>query len=309
MTLVALGRHRTRDRPGPGPVPEAVLRALEIKVARKIEGLLPGEQRSNSQGIGTELTTVRLYQPGDDVRRIEWKVTARTNQPHVRVDIAEKSLTTWLVLDTSPSMGFGTGERRKWDVAEGVALAMGHLGSRRGGRLGVITYGAADPVTIPARSGRSGLRSVLAATQVEPRTEPAGPTALGSALVRLAPIARQRGLVVVVGDFRGRRDWQQPLAALAFKHQVVAIEISDPREVELPNVGEIVLVDPETGRQLRVDTASELLRRRFIYAAEDERRSVATALHSIGVRHLVLSTTGDWLRALVVFLRHERRGW
>lgn len=309
MTLVAFGRHRTRDRPGPGPVPEAVLRALEIKVARKIEGLLPGEQRSNSHGIGTELTVVRPYQPGDDVRRIEWKVTARTNQPHVRVDIAEKSLHTWLVLDTSPSMGFGTGERRKWDVAEGVALAMGHLASRRGGRLAVVTYGSADPITIPPRSGRSGLRSVLAATQSELKPEPAGPTSLGSALARLGPMARQRGLVVVVGDFRGRGDWRQPLARLAFKHDVMAIEISDPRETELPNVGQVVLTDPETGRQLRVDTTSELMRRRFASAAQKERESVANALASIEVRHLVLSTSGDWLRTLVIFLRRHRRGW
>ncbi len=309
MTLVAFGRHRTRDRPGPGPVPEAVLRALEIKVARKIEGLLPGEQRSNSHGIGTELTVVRPYQPGDDVRRIEWKVTARTNQPHVRVDIAEKSLHTWLVLDTSPSMGFGTGERRKWDVAEGVALAMGHLASRRGGRLAVVTYGSADPITIPPRSGRSGLRSVLAATQSELKPEPAGATSLGSALARLGPMARERGLVVVVGDFRGRGDWRQPLARLAFRHDVMAIEISDPRETELPNVGQVVLTDPETGRQLRVDTTSELMRRRFASAAQKERESVANALASIEVRHLVLSTSGDWLRTLVIFLRRHRRGW
>jgi uncharacterized protein (DUF58 family) len=309
VTVVAFGRRRTRSRPGPGPVPEAVLRALEIKVARKIEGLLPGEQRSNSQGIGTELTAVRPYQPGDDVRRIEWKVTARTNQPHVRVDVAEKSLQTWLVLDTSPSMGFGTGERRKWDVAEGVALAMGHLASRRGGRLAVMTYGSADPITIPPRSGRSGLRSVLAATQTDPKLEPAGPTSLGSALARLAPIARQRGLVAIVGDFRGQGDWHRALATVAYKHDVVAIEISDPRETELPNVGEVVLVDPETGRQLRVDTTSELVRRRFASAAQKERESVADALASIGVRHLVVSTSGDWLRALVMFLRRERRGW
>ena len=309
MTLVAFGRHRTRDRPGPGPVPEAVLRALEIKVARKIEGLLPGEQRSSSQGLGTELTTIRPYQPGDDVRRIEWKVTARTNQAHVKVDIAEKSLTTWLVLDTSPSMGFGTGERRKWDVAEGVALAMGHLASRRGGRLAILTFGSPDSMTIPPRSGRSGLRSVLAATQAEPRPVPAGPTSLGSALARLGPIARQRGLLIVVGDFRGHGDWRQPLAALAYKHQVVAIEISDPRETELPNVGELVLVDPETGRQLRIDTRSDLLRRRFAIAAEEERQAVVDAMASIGVRHLVLSTSGDWLRTLVMFLRRQRRGW
>ena len=153
------------------------------------------------------------------------------------------------------------------------------------------------------------LRSVLAATQTELKPEPAGATSLGSALARLGPMARERGLVVVVGDFRGRGDWRQPLARLAFKHDVMAIEISDPRETELPNVGQVVLTDPETGRQLRVDTTSELMRRRFASAAQKERESVANALASIEVRHLVLSTSGDWLRTLVIFLRRHRRGW
>jgi uncharacterized protein (DUF58 family) len=309
VTILAFGRRRTRERPGPGPVPEAVLRAAEIRIARKIEGLLPGEQRSNSQGVGTEITAVRPYQPGDDVRRIEWKVTARTNQPHVRVDIAEKSLTTWLVLDTSASMGFGTADRRKWDVAEGVALAIGHLASRRGGRLGVLTYGSNDQLTIPARPGRSGVRGVLAATGAEVGPEPVGPTSLDSALGRLVPVARHRGLVVIVGDFRGPFDWRKTLMALAFKHQVVAIEISDPREVAIPDVGELVLVDPETGRQLRVDTGSAELRQRFAAAAASERATLANELQRIGVPHLALSTAGDWLRSLVDFLRRERRGW
>ncbi|MGI8517921.1 MAG: DUF58 domain-containing protein, partial [Acidimicrobiia bacterium] len=210
MTILAFRRGRTPARPGPGPVPEAVLRGLEFTVARKIEGLLPGEHRSSSQGIGTELTTIRPYQPGDDVRRIDWNVTARTNQAHVRVDIAERTLTSWLLLDSSPSMGFGTADRRKWDVAEGVALAIGHLASRRGGRLGVLTYGGPDPITHLPRPGRAGLRGVLVATQTEVAENPTGPTSLGSALTRLQALSRQRGLVVVVGDFRGPRDWQKP---------------------------------------------------------------------------------------------------
>jgi uncharacterized protein (DUF58 family) len=283
-----------------------VLRALELKIARKIEGLLPGEHRSAARGIGTELSTIRPYQPGDDVRRIDWNVTARTNEAHVRVDMAERTLTTWLVLDASPSMGFGTAQRRKWDVAEGVALAIGHLASRRGGRLGVLTYGVESPLTHPPRPGRAGLRGMLLATEIEIEGAPNGPTSLGSALQRLHAISRQRGLVVVVGDFRGLDDWRQSLTELAYRHQVIAVEIVDPRETEIPDVGELTLIDPETGRQLRVDTSSPTLRANFALAAESERAATGRALSAAGVQHLRLSTSEDWLRALAEFLRWQR---
>lgn len=308
MTVSTLFRRgRTRARPGPGPVPETLLRALEITVSRKIEGLLAGEHRSASRGFGTELAVVRPYQPGDDVRQIDWKVTARTNQPHVRVQIAERVVTTWLVLDTSLSMTFGTADRRKWDVAEGVTLAMGHLASRRGGRLGLITYGHAHPTTRPPRQGRAGLRDVLLALEREPEPEPNGPTSLGGAIRRLFPLATQRGVVVIVGDFRGPNDWQHPMAELAYRHQVLAVEIRDPRELEIPSVGELVLIDPETNRQLRINTSPPTLRQSFSIAAHAERAELAAALRSLGIRHLVLSTSGDWLRALVEFLRRERK--
>ena len=306
MTLLAFRRGRAPARPGPGPVPEAVLRALEFKVSRKIEGLLPGEHRSASHGIGTELTTIRPYVPGDDVRRIDWKVTARTNQAHVRVDMAERSLTSWLLLDSSPSMGFGTADRRKWDVAEGVALALGHLASRRGGRLGVLTYGGSHPLTHLPRPGRAGLRGLLLATQGEVSEEPNGSTSLGAALKRLQAITRQRGLILIVGDFRGPFDWQRPLTELSYRHQVIAVEVVDPRESEIPNVGDLIVMDPETGRQLRVDTTSEQLRRKFSAAAEAERAQAARALTAAGARHVRLSTAGDWLRTLAQFLRRQK---
>jgi len=307
VTVLDFRRGRTPARPGPGPVPEAVLRALELKVARKIEGLLPGEHRSSSHGIGTELMTIRPYQPGDDVRRIDWNVTARTNQPHVRIDVAEKMLTAWLVLDTSPSMGFGTADRRKWDVAEGVALAVGHLAARRGGRLGVLTYGGSQPITHPPRSGKAGLRYALLATAGEVDGEPTGPTSLGAAVRRLATFSSQRGLVVVIGDFRGVDDWQQALTELAYRHQVLAVEVTDPRETSIPDVGEVVFMDPETGSQLRVDTGSATLRRDFEAAAAAERAGVANALARAYAQHLRLSTSGDWLRGFVEFFRLQLR--
>jgi uncharacterized protein (DUF58 family) len=285
---------------------EGLLRALDISIGRRVEGLLAGDFRSNLLGSGTELAMIRPYVAGDDVRRIDWAVTARTGEPHVRVDLAERVLVTWLVLDTSVSMQFGTADRRKADVAEGVAVAIGHLSTRRGNRLGVVTLGGEESSAIPPRQGRVGLVGLLAALRAEPPVEGPGSTTLATALRRTGALARQRSLVVVVSDFRGDREWRRPLLQLAGHHDVVAVEVRDPREQELTNVGLLYLVDPETGRQLRVDTRSRRLRERFAVAAAAERAELKRSLSSVGVRHVVLSTSGDWLRPLVTFLRRSR---
>jgi uncharacterized protein (DUF58 family) len=216
-------------------------------------------------------------------------------------------LVSWLVLDTSTSMQFGTADRRKADVAEGVAIAVGHLATRRGNRLGVVTFGDSSPQALPPRQGRVGLIGLLSTLRREPDETPTGATSLGEALKRANALARQRSLVVVVSDFRGRRDWRRQLLELASRHDVVAVEIRDPREQELTDVGVLWLVDPETGKQLRVDTGSRRLRERFAVAAASERDAVSRALSSVGARHIVLSTEGDWLRELAVFLRRSRR--
>jgi uncharacterized protein (DUF58 family) len=291
----------------PRELPAALLRALQLDVGRRIEGLLAGEFRSSRHGEGTELAQVRPYVPGDDVRMIEWNVTARMGIPHVRVNLAERVLVTWLVLDVSPSMRFGTAERRKCDVAAGVALAIGHVATRRGNRLGVLTFGGPEEKTLPPAQGRHGLLGLLTALQEEPELDGGGTTSIGSALARAGAIARQRGLVVVVSDFRGPFDWRPPLLQLLPRHDVLALEIRDRREQELPNVGEVWLVDPETGRQVRVDTRSATLRERFAAAAAEERTGVARVLSALGVPHTVLSTEGDWLRELALFLRGRRR--
>jgi uncharacterized protein (DUF58 family) len=302
----ALLARPTPARPGPGPIAEGLLRALDVSIGRRVEGLLAGDFRSNLLGRGTELAMMRPYVAGDDVRRIDWNATARTGEPHVRVDLAERVLVTWLVLDTSVSMQFGTADRRKADVAEGVAVAIGHLSTRRGNRLGVVTFGGSDSIALPPQQGRVGLVGLLAALRREPPPEGPGATSLAGALVRTGALARQRSLVVVVSDFRGDRAWRRPLLELAGHHDVVGVEIRDPREQELTDVGPLWLVDPETGRQLRVDTRSRRLRERFVVAAAAERSQVTRLLSSIGVRHVVLSTSGDWLRPLVTFLRRSR---
>jgi uncharacterized protein (DUF58 family) len=288
-------------------MPEALLRALDINIGRRVQGLLAGDYRSSLPGLGSELAQVRAYIPGDDVRRIDWNVTARTGEAHVRVDLAERVLVTWLLLDTSASMHFGTADRRKADVADGIAIALGHVATRRSNRLGIATFGDSAPQTLPPRAGRSGLLGLLAALQIRGDSE-AGVASLGEALRRVGALARQRALIVIVSDFRGDLDWRRSLLQLAGRQDVLAIEIRDPREQRLPDIGELWLVDPETGRQLRVDTRNGALRERFAVAADDERHRVAHVFGSLGVRHVVLSTQGDWLRPLVLFLqRREKR--
>ena len=307
MTAATLPRERTPDRPGPGPMPDALLRALDLRIGHRIDGLLAGEHRTAAVGIGTELAQIREWAPGDDVRRIDWNATARADRVQVRVDVAERALTSWLVLDVSPSMRFGTADRRKWDVAEGVAVTLGHLASRRGNRVGVTTFGGTPSLTLPPRQGRAGLLGALLAVRREPETEQVGATSIGSALRHVTRVARQRSLTVVVSDFRGPRDWRAPMLQLAARHAVLAVEIRDPREQELPNVGHIWLVDPETGRKLHVDTARRRLRERFAAAADAERADLARELASLGVRHATLSTSGEWLRPFAAFIARERR--
>jgi len=290
---------RTPDRPGPGPVPDAVLRSLDLAVLRRIQSLVPGDFTTPQVGAGTELATIRPYQPGDDVRHIDWNVTARMREPHVRVHVGERALTAWLVLDVSPSMAFGSVQRRKLDVAEGVALALGHVSTRRGNRLGVLAFGdEAQPRVLRPQQGRVGLLALLAqlraadeSSAAEPR---AGGTTLTDAVGRLRGLARARGLIVLVSDFRGPRDWETPLRTLRARHGVLAVEIRDPREDELVDVGEVWFSDPETGGRLRVNTSDASLRTRFAEAAAEERRQVAAGrlgvvedAHDLGARHAV----------------------
>jgi len=317
MTLLAPGvRTRTPARPGPGPTPEALLRALELSIARQIRGLVAGDHRARDLGGGMELAQVRPYEPGDDVRRIDWNVTARMQVPHVRVDVPERALTTWLVLDCSPSMQFGTADRRKADVAEGVSIAMAHLSSQRGNRLGVVTFGGAVDRKVAPRTGRAALLATLldaeldgaAAADATARSRDVQPLpdearTPEAALRFVARGTPPGGQVVLVTDLRGPLDWLPQLGAVAQRHAVLVVEVRDPREDELPDVGGLTLVDAETGREVRVDTGSASLRARFAEAAARDRAHVARELRRLRVRHVVLSTSGGWLRSLADQLR------
>ena len=287
-------------------MPEPLLRALDMDVRRRVEGLLAGDFRSVLLGEGTELAQVRTYVPGDDVRQIEWNVTARTREAHVKVHQAERALTTWLVLDDSPSMAFGTADRRKADVAEGVSLAVAHIATRRANRLGVMTFGGSQlDVTRPSQ-GRAGLLSLLLSLRRRGNSTGDG-IGLNVALERAGAALQTRSAIFIVSDFRGDLDWARALGRLAHRNEVFAVEIVDPREQRLVDIGDVYLTDPESGRQVRVDTRDRVLRERFEREAAEERDEVRKALRRTGANHVALSTAGDWLRTLAAFLTERRR--
>jgi uncharacterized protein (DUF58 family) len=258
---------------------------------------------------------VRAYVPGDDVRRIDWNVTARTGEVHVRIHVAERNLTTWVLLDTSASMHFGTQDRRKADVAEGVALAATHIGTRGADKVGVLTFGGHEELLLPARQSGVPIVRLLSRLHDEEVADNRGATAMGPALERAARMLRAGGLVIIVSDWRtgdatvGQGDgyeWERALRLLVHRHHVVAVEVRDRREMELADIGDTYFVDFETGRQIRVDTGDAGLRRRYAEAAALERAQLAKAIKATGAEHCVLETSGDWLRQFASFLSEGR---
>ncbi|MBX3314885.1 MAG: DUF58 domain-containing protein [Actinobacteria bacterium] len=286
--------------------PDEVLRRLDLAVAHKLDGLLHGEYQGLVPGHGSELGETRGYHPGDDVRRIDWNVTARMVAPHVRETIADRELETWALVDVGPSMDFGTAFCEKRDLAVSAAAAVGFLTARTGNRFGTVIAGPDGAEVVPARGGRNHLMSTLHRVVIQPRAE-SGHVDLGAAADRLSVTARRRGLVAVVSDFlTDPEEWTRPLRRLAARHEVIAIEIIDPRELELPDVGILSVVDPATGRTREVATSSKKLRSRYAAAAAEQRRAVRDALRTAGVDHLVLRTDRDWLLDIVRFVTERR---
>ncbi|HXS43220.1 MAG TPA: DUF58 domain-containing protein [Solirubrobacteraceae bacterium] len=286
-------------RQGPGPMPTALVDALDLQVSRRAAGSLPGDRRAVGLGQGTELAQLRPYEVGDDVRQLDPAASARTGEPHVRLHVPERTMTTWLLLDVSPSMAFGTADRLKSDVAEGVATVLGRLAIRRAGRLAVLLFGGGALRLLPPRASRPGvvaLRRALAdgvaGDGVRDRE------ALAHALVRIGKVATQPGFVAIVSDFRDHDGWTRPLGAVAARHSVLGVEVGDPREAELPAVGRLALVDPETGDRLDVDTSSRRVRERFAALERERREHVARELRRLHVGHVAVSTQGDWLLEL-----------
>ena len=286
--------------------PEEVLRRLELAVVRRLDGMLQGDYRGLVPGHGTEAGDARAYVPGDDVRRIDWNVTARTTLPHVRDTVADRELETRVLVDLSASLDFGTAACEKRDLAVAAVAAVGFLTARLGNRIGAVVLQGSSIREVPPRPGRDHLLALLHPVVAAPRVEGGGPADLAAGLSRLAATARRRGLVVVVSDFLADRGWEQPLRAVASRQEVLAVEVVDPRELELPAVGVLTLVDPETGRRRDVQTANAGLRARYAAAAAEQRAAIAAALRAAGADHLVLRTDSDWLVDLVRFVAGRR---
>ncbi len=298
---------------------DAKLKRLELLINRRLEGMLHGDHLGLLPGHGSERAESREYRIGDDVRRMDWAVTARTSVPHVGDLIADRELTTYAVVDLTASMDFGTHTWEKRDLALAATTAFGVLTTRLGSRFGVtVLSGGPDAngmVELPPRGGRDALRRAMRALAAAPRAEPTGKKAavpatrpLTSALESLGRRGLRRGLVVVVSDLLGDpQDWSRALRALTARHQVLVVEIRDPREQSLPSVGVINLVDPETGLELEVDTRSAGLRQRFEAAALAQRAEVAATIRKARASHLVLSTDSNWLLDVARFVAAARR--
>ncbi len=287
---------------------EAALKALELSVRIRLDGLLQGNHLGLVPGPGSELGEARSYQPGDDVRRIDWAVTARTMVPHVRQTVADRELETWVVLDLSPSLDFGTAACEKRDLAIAALAAVAHLTRGGGNRIGALVSTGERVVRLPARGGMAYARGLVRQVAQVP-SAPAGTRGdLTAAIEQLRRPPRRRGLAVVISDFLGEPEWESTLRALSARHELLAVEVLDPRELELPDVGTVVLADPETGRQREVVT-TPLLCREFAAAAAEHRERVSAALRRAGAAHLQLRTDSDWIADIVRFAVARKRAW
>jgi uncharacterized protein (DUF58 family) len=289
------------------------LRALDLSVRRRIDSLVAGDHEGLHLGVGSEREEVVRYQPGDDVRRIDWNITARSTEVHVWRPRADNQLDTWVLLDTTPSMAFGTVNAEKCDLATQIIEALGVLTDAPGNRLGVATFGPDGLRWHRADRSRLSAHRVARTLADGPRTGTGGPS-LATAIDAFAVHRNRAGLRVVVsdfldpgGDYEPPFDWQRPLRHLAARHDVIAVEVVDPRELDLPDVGSVVLVDPESGRQRNVWTSDRRLRRRYANAAAAHRISLAAAIRASGAEHLSVSTGRDWVRDLARFVRARQR--
>ncbi|TVS86901.1 DUF58 domain-containing protein [Mycobacterium helveticum] len=289
------------------PKLSAALRTLELTVRRKLDGVLHGNHLGLIPGPGSEPGESREYQPGDDVRRMDWAVTARTTHPHVRQMIADRELETWLVVDLSASLDFGTVGCEKRDLAVAAAAAITYLNSGGGNRLGALITNGERMIRVPARSGRQHEQTLLRTIATTPRAPVGVRGDLATAIDALRRPERRRGMAVIISDFLGPINWMRPLRAISARHEVLAIEVLDPRDVELPDVGDVVLQDAESGvtREFTIDAQ---LRDDFARAAAAHRAEVARTIRSCGAPVLTLRTDRDWIADIVRFVESRRRG-
>ena len=279
---------------------EALLARLDLRIARRLEGLLQGDHKSPFRGAGLDLADLREYQFHDDVRRIDWNVTARTQIPHVREYIEDREVTAWFLLDMSPSVDFESVSVSKRAVLTEFTAMMCRFLSRRGNRAGALLFSGGVDRQIPARGGRRQTHVILDAMNRYRATRPQ-PTDLARALSETAKMLGRRALVFVVSDFISPEGWEKPLGQLGMRHDVIAVRLTDPFEVRMPNLGLITFQDSETGEQLFVDTHDPGFRRRFAAAAEAREEQLRAIFDRTGVDALELSTEDDVADAVLRF--------
>ena len=306
------GELRLADPPS-ASVPDATgraaaLRKLELMVTRRLDGLVSGEYLGRLPGPGTDRVGARPLQAGDDARRIDWSLTARSLQPHVRTTDADRELETWIVADRSASLDFGTAEREKREVVLAAAAAFGALTTRGGNRLGMLITGGDALVRLEPVATRRGMLAGLARLYDAPRrtAAPGHGADLSGGLAQLDRLHRRHGQVVVLSDFLDDGDWVSSIRRLALRHQVLAVQVVDPRESELPAVGMLTMIDTETGRTIDVQTNAAGLRQRYAEAAKARHDGIARSIATAGAEHLVLSTDRDWLTDIARFVLERR---
>jgi uncharacterized protein (DUF58 family) len=289
--------------------PERILRRLEWQVIRRLDGRLQGDYRTLFRGTGIDVVDLREYQPGDDLRHIDWNVTARTDTPHVREYLEDREVRAWLLLDRSPSMGFGPIDRRKHVVLTELAATVAQLLTRGGNQIGAVMFDSDVEEVLSPASGRNQVLRIISKLIREPTGSGRQPTDLGVPLRATLGIARRRSLIVIISDFITEPGWERALGLLAHRHEVVALQVVDRREFELPAVGMIYVEDAETGEVIFVDSNDPAFQRRLLAAADERQAALAATARSAGVDLFTVSTDEDLVRALarLAELRRRRR--
>jgi len=288
-------------------VPERILQSLDWTVVRRLDGLLQGDYRSLFYGYGVDLADLREYQPGDDVRTIDWNVTARMNTPYIRQYVPEREITAWFLLDLTPSMDFPVEPQRlKRAVLVDFVATLARLLTRNGNRVGAILFGTQIERTIPARGGRIQVLRLVNDLLNQPPLPRAPLTDLTPLLNGALHALKRRSLVLVLSDFISAPGWERPLKLLGRRHEVLAIRLWDPREMDLPDVGPMIMEDAETGEQIYVNTHDARFRRRFEEVVRRREAALDEAFKRAGVDALSLSTEEDLVRAIVRFAAQRR---
>lgn len=288
---------------------ESLLRRLDWHVVRRLDGILQGDYRSLFSGHGFDLSEVREYQPEDDVRYMDWNVTARMGEPYVRQYVEDREITAWLLLDLSPSVDFGTADSRKSDLVVDFAGVMARLLTRHGNKVGALLFSSDMDELLPARGGQLQTLRIIHQLVRPDRHESRGVTNLRAILDRAGQMLPRRSLVFIVSDFITDDDWDAPLARLAQKHEVLAVWVSDPREEDIPPIGPLLLEDAESGRQVYVDTRDPMFQLRFRELVGERNRGIERVFAKHGVDSLRLSTAGSLVEEITRFahLRKESR--